>query len=463
MTVYNILDYGAVADGITNSAAAIQKAVDVCSVQGGGRVLIPAGRFLSGTIELKSHVDLHLESGAELICSLNREDIINISAAHQGEDGDESWEDGWEDGCFLGGIHAEHVSITGSGTIYGQGDRIFYDDGADGGLGECPKNVRGFRPRLMLFEDISDFRVEGVTLKDAAMWTLHMAGCRRVRVQNIQILNDVRGANNDGIDPDCCQDVIINGCVIQTGDDAIVVKSTKMMAKKYGPCRDIIITGCILHSHDSALKVGTETHGDIRNVVFSDCVIQDCSRAVGIWVRDGGTVEDIHIHHLTGAVRRYADCPQREFAPRWWGKGEPVFVSAAYRNEEKQYPGTIRSISLDHISLKCESCIFLGAEEASPIRHVTMDHMHLTMEQQGTQPADVFDEQPSPRGVYPHDIPAFYARYVDGLRVEAMTVWKTAANAADKEGKESAENQLVQLESCQRAEVNVQVEIKDEL
>ena len=92
-----------------------------------------------------------------------------------------------------------------------------------------------------------------------------------------------------------------------------------------------------------------------------------------------------------------------------------------------------------------------------------MDHIHLTMEQQGTQPADVFDEQPSPRGVYPHDIPAFYARYVDGLRVEAMTVWKTAANAADKEGKESAENQLVQLESCQRAEVNVQVEIKDEL
>ena len=189
--------------------------------------------------------------------------------------------------------------------------------------------------------------------------------------------------------------------------------------------------------------------------------------APGPWESGSGTGErwrDIHIHHLTGAVRRYADCPQREFAPRWWGKGEPVFVSAAYRNEEKQYPGTIRSISLDHISLKCESCIFLGAEEASPIRHVTMDHIHLTMEQQGTQPADVFDEQPSPPGAcIPMISPAFYARYVDGLRVEAMTVWKTAANAADKEGKESAENQLVQLESCQRAEVNVQVEIKDEL
>ena len=70
------------------------------------------------------------------------------------------------------------------------------------------------------------------------------------------------------------------------------------------------ITGCILHSRDSALKIGTETHGVIRNVTLSDCVIDDCSRAVGVWVRDGGTVEDIHVHHLTGCTRRYADSYQ---------------------------------------------------------------------------------------------------------------------------------------------------------
>ena len=129
------------------------------------------------------------------------------------------------------------------------------------------------------------------------------------------ILNDDRGANNDGIDPDCCQDVVISNCIVRTGDDAIVVKSTGPMSRRYGASENVAITGCILHSRDSALKIGTETHGVIRNVTLSDCVIDDCSRAVGVWVRDGGTVEDIHVHHLTGctpaATPTPTSCPVR--------------------------------------------------------------------------------------------------------------------------------------------------------
>lgn len=121
--------------------------------------------------------------------------------------------------------------------------------------------------------------------------------------RTILILNDDRGANNDGIDPDCCQDVVISNCIVRTGDDAIVVKSTGPMSRRYGASENVVITGCVLHSRDSALKIGTETHGVIRHVTLSDCVIDDCSRAVGVWVRDGGTVEDIHVHHLTGCTR----------------------------------------------------------------------------------------------------------------------------------------------------------------
>lgn len=160
---------------------------------------------------------------------------------------------------------------------------------------------------MILLEDITDLTIRDVTLRDAAFWTLHMAGCRRVRIRDIRILNDDRGANNDGIDPDCCQDVIISGCLIHTGDDAIVVKATGPMTRRYGPCCNVTITNCVLHSRDSALKIGTETCGDIRNITFGDCLVKDCSRAVGIWVRDGGTVENIQVHHLVGAVRRYAD------------------------------------------------------------------------------------------------------------------------------------------------------------
>lgn len=134
-----------------------------------------------------------------------------------------------------------------------------------------------------------------------------MAGCRHVVVDGIKIFNNDRGPNNDGIDPDGCQDVVIRNCLVETGDDAIVLKATQPIWKKYGHCENIIITGCILHSRDSALKIGTETYGDVRNVVFSDCTVKDCSRALGIWVRDGGTIENISMHHIIGTTKRYAD------------------------------------------------------------------------------------------------------------------------------------------------------------
>ena len=120
------------------------------------------------------------------------------------------------------------------GTIYGQGDKVFLDKDADNGFHECPKFCDVFRPRMMLFEAVENFTVRDVTLQDAAFWTLHMAGCRHVRIQNIMILNDDRGANNDGIAPDCCQDVVISNCIVRTGDDAIVVKSTGPMSRRYG-------------------------------------------------------------------------------------------------------------------------------------------------------------------------------------------------------------------------------------
>ena len=409
MREFNILDYGAIADGVTNNAKAIQAAVDACTEAGGGRVTIPSGQYMSGSIQLKSNVDFHLEMGAVLISSLKEEDIDDFMTQVD----DDNLCTGWEGGCFLGAIHAENVSLSGDGTIYGQGEKVFYDDGADGGFAESPLCVAAFRPRMILFEDIQNLSIKDITLKDAAFWTLHMAGCKHVRINNIRILNDVRGANNDGIDPDCCQDVVISNCIIEAGDDAIVVKATKPMTARYGSCENIVITGCVLHSHDSAVKVGTETHGTIRNISFSDCVIKDCSRAASIWVRDGGLIENINIHHLTGAVRRYADAPTR----RWWGKGEPLFISATYRNDEKNFPGTIRNIFYDHICLKAESCIFMGAEEDCAIQDVQMDHINITMVKQGTQSEIPFDEQPSRYNVYAHDIPYLYARHVKGLRV----------------------------------------------
>ena len=424
--IYSVLDFGASADGRTDCAPALQAAVDAAAGAGGGTVLVPAGRYYAGSVLLKSHVELRLETGAVLVSSLDEKEIRSFPAAPG-----EAPIDGWNGGFFLGARDAEDIRVTGGGVIDGQGKHVFSDAGADRGFHECPLRCASFRPRLLLFENVTDLEISGVTLRDAAFWTLHLAGCRRVRIHGIQILNNDRGANNDGIDPDCCRDVIISNCLVDTGDDAIVLKSTAPMARKYGPCENVTITGCVLHSRDSALKIGTETHGAIRRVIFSDSVIRDCSRAVGIWVRDGGTVEHIQAHHLTGGVRRYADAYDLPGAPGWWGKGEPLFVSAAFRKGSSlPSPGKIRHLSFSHVDLDCESSLFLAGEAESVIEDVRLSEIHLRFVRQGTQPGGLFDEQPSVRHVYPHSIPALYARWAEGLSLRDSTVRFTGENEA---------------------------------
>jgi polygalacturonase len=393
--IYSIADYHAANDGVHDCTEAFQKAIDQCSGNGGGRVYVPAGRYLCGTIRLRSETELYLEQGAVLISSLE----------------DEHKE------YFLYACHEKNVTLDGPGMIDGQGRLRYYDDNADGGFHECPLQVRGNRPRTSYLEDIDGLTVKDVTFYDAVRWTLHMAGCKNVLIDGIRIRNNDRCPNNDGIDPDCCRNVIIRNCLIETGDDSIVVKTTKDMASLYGPCENILISGCTIHTRDSALKIGTESWSDIRNVVMSDCIAYDCSRGIGIWSRDGGTVSDIHVHHLTGNTLQYADCPERPFAPRWWGKGEPVFLSATKRENGDRIPGPIENIHLDHFSFTAESCIFLGGEACSGIRDVFMDDMDIRWKKQGLHLPELFDEQPSGRGVYRHEVPCVYGRYAQHVNI----------------------------------------------
>lgn len=407
---YNIVDFGAISDGITNNQKMIQSAIDKCS-RTGGRVIVPAGKFLTGTICLKSNVELYLEAGSRLVASQNKSDYIVFAA----NEADTDTVHGIMEGCLIYACHETNIVISGYGIIDGQGSNVYYDDNADNGWHECPLNVKGFRPRTSYLEDIDGLTVKGITFIDACFWTLHMAGCKNVLIDGICIKNNDRGPNNDGIDPDGCKNVIITNCIVECGDDAIVLKVTKPVSEKYGDCENITISNCILHSRDSALKIGTETYGCIRNVVFSDCIIHDCSRAIGIWVRDGGMVENINVHHIIGNTRRYADCPKRDFASRWWGKGEPVFISATYRNDKRTYPGIIRNISFDNLRLCAESSIFIAGEKDSIIENISIMNSNIMWKKQSDHIPDVFDEQPSIRNVYNHSIPWLYLRHVRAI------------------------------------------------
>ncbi len=413
--LYNILDFGAVADGRTNCAAAIQEAIDACN-ETGGVVFIPAGNFLSGSLRLRSNVELHLENGACLTASSVPGDMIDFSKEFE----DDNEDTGWEGGCFLFACHEKNITISGQGKIDGQGRLYFYDDDAPDGFHECPLEVRGLRPRMTFLEDVENLTVKDVTFYDAAFWTLHMAGCRNVLIENIRILNNDRGPNNDGIDPDCCKNVIIRGCLIEAGDDCVVIKTTGPMARKYGDSSRITVSGCVLHSHSSAIKFGTETWADIHDVIISDCILRDCTRGIGIWSRDGGEIYRIQLHHIMGTTRQYADNGAKTTGIcTWWGNGEPVFMSTARREQVDRIPGKIRDVRADHLDICAEGSLMIAGEEYAPIEGIRITESQIRFEMQSGHAPEIMDERPSVRGRYKRELPCVYLRHAPGAEIDA--------------------------------------------
>ncbi|HWR50818.1 MAG TPA: glycosyl hydrolase family 28 protein, partial [Bryobacteraceae bacterium] len=252
----DITAYGAAA-GKGNSRTAIQRAIDECAARGGGVVRIPAGRFTSGTLRLKTGVALWLDHGAVLAGS---SDPAQYEARRPT---DRLPRDAWE--CaFLLAERVERVAILGHGTITGGGltKPMAYDG----------DQLESFRPRLISFEYCREVRVEGVTLRDPDRWTLHFYTCDDVQARGIRIYAGYRIGNSDGIDVDCSRNVVIADCEIVTGDDAIVLKTGHFLGDPR-PCENVTISNCTLSTHRSALKMGTDTYADFSNVAISNCTI----------------------------------------------------------------------------------------------------------------------------------------------------------------------------------------------
>jgi hypothetical protein len=421
MRQFVITDFGAVGDGVTNNAPSIQAAIDRCAELGGGTVIVPNGSFLSGTIMMKSYVNLHLEASARIISSMEEKDFI---AATQTDEGTLS--QGQGKSALLCARHAVRISVTGTGTIDGQGERFLEPE--QEGSEHVLLPLGPFRPKLIDFEGCTDVLFRDVTLYRAASWGLHLTGCRRVNIHGIKIMGQVRAPNNDGIDPDCCKDVHISDCHIETGDDCIVVKSTKYAAEKYGPCENITISGCTLTTHDSAIKIGTETHADIRNIVVTNCVIRHSNRGIGIWVRDGATIENMLFSNIVIETRLFSDAEETQRPLRWWGKSEPIFITAESRNG--QYPpGRIRNIRFDQIYAESEGGIYLEGSEGSEIEEISLRAVKLQMRRKSGFPGGLFDTQPSVRGVFPHLIPAIFCHHAKKISLEQVEiVWDGERN-----------------------------------
>lgn len=252
----NILDYGAVADGKTLNTKAVEKAIDDCSNSGGGTVTVPTGQFLIGTIYLKNDVNLYLEMGAVLLGSTKIED--------------------YDPQILVRALQVKNISITGNGTIDGQGHTFWIPaDRSKIPYDRAPEWIHPEKsPRnLVKLEGCKGVNIQNIHLKGAESWTLHLLGCDEVQLTGITIRNPLQGPNTDGIDIQACSNVRIANCDIYTRDDAVCLKN-RDPRYTYKACENITVTNCILTSVCNSFKIGTESLGDFKNIVFSNSVIK---------------------------------------------------------------------------------------------------------------------------------------------------------------------------------------------
>ena len=288
---YVITDYGAVSDTTVLSTDALQQCIDRCSAAGGGRVVVPAGQYKTGTIVLKSNVHLHLELGATIYGSTDLRDYRRMKSSYV------SLRTHTETIQLVFADSVENVVIDGYGTIDGQG-RVF------------PKlswNDEGItRPHLLRFIQSRDIVVRDITLRNSGCWMQHYLACDRVRISGIKVFNR-NNYNNDALDLDGCHDVLVTDVTADSDDDGITLKSTSPRL-----CENVTIANCIVSSHCNAVKLGTETNGGFRNITIRGIVVKPSSdqreKFFGQWIGtsalsleivDGGTMENVCVSDMS--------------------------------------------------------------------------------------------------------------------------------------------------------------------
>ncbi|MFW5732548.1 MAG: glycoside hydrolase family 28 protein [Planctomycetota bacterium] len=289
-----ITDFGAVADGETLCTSSIQAAIDAAA-ETGGRVIVPAGVFRSGTINLRSHVTLHLSEGATLLGSENLDDYEFARGWGWPHDEKKCDVTPWH---FVQAFDAEHVAITGLGTIAGSG-RAFWQDGRPHEWAFW-KHIDNQRPAPMVhLENCSHVTVCDVMLRDSPGWCLHLTRCRTARVSGVTIRNTFFGPNSDGMDIHNCSGVRISDCDVATGDDAIAL----MSSRHGGPSEDITITNCVLRTSCVGVRlIGFDADGLHRRVAVSNCAIPRCAYLFDLRSQMGSRIENVTISNCVGAT-----------------------------------------------------------------------------------------------------------------------------------------------------------------
>ncbi|SEM75744.1 Endo-1,4-beta-xylanase, GH35 family [Chitinophaga rupis] len=414
---YNILQYGAVNDTTRLSTTAINKAVEACYGRGGGRVVIPAGNFKSGTIILKNNVELHLERGATLYASVNPQDFPQQPRPAYRSQKDPG---GWFALIYAAG--ANNIAITGSGVIDGQGARQQPRHAQ-------PDGDRDGRPRNILFISCNNITVKEVSMYNAGIWNQHYLDCEDVMVDGIKVYNHAN-RNNDGIDIDGCRRFVLSNSIIDSDDDAIVLKSTG----KAG-CEDVVINNCITSSFTNAIKCGTESTGGFKRITISNCVVKPSkSKLPPIWGRtnigitgisleivDGGTMEGVNVNNI---VIEGTECP---VYVRLGNRGRPYMEGIS-----TPAPGIMRDVQLSNITAYNAGnyCSSITGVPGALIENISLNNIHIinrTAVKAGDYIRDALqvpeDEKGYPEPTTWKNLPSsgLFIRHVKNIRLSDVT------------------------------------------
>lgn len=441
--IYNIVDYGANSDGKSLSTKAINEAISSCSNNGGGIVLVPAGKYLAGSIHLLSNVSLKLETGSVIIGSKDISQYIMSDKPIFNED--------YNSYGLIYAVDATNISIQGSGEIIGNGtsfmspndkphvggdfDRRYTRQGKnfmpEGNTFEDGPVLCPNRPGvLVLFERCENIHISDLTLRDSPFWTIRIGDCDNVTIRGINILNNPLIPNNDGIHCTDSRNIRISDCNIVAGDDAIIVSGlgnepapgdsafkidNKHTGNKTGIAENVTVTNCILSSHSAGVRIGYGKR-PIRNCVFSNLVIYESNRGIGIFAREKSSIENILFQNIVMHTRLHSG--------HWWGKGEPIHISAV-ANIKGGNSGKINNIRFSGIIAYSETGILIYGNPESIIDNVSLDKVQLNISAGKNSNSyggnfDLRPAQPLLEALFKHDIPGLFARYVKNLRIDGF-------------------------------------------
>jgi polygalacturonase len=318
---FDITQSGAVGDGATDCTAAIEKAIDACAEAGGGRVVVPAGEFLTGPIHLKSNVDLHL-AATNSVLKFSTDPNAYLPAVFTRFEGIECY----NYSPLIFAVGQKNVAVTGAGTLDGQADDSTWLawKGRKGG-GEktqtvarkrlddmnnqsVPVEQRRFgngdylRPNFIQFQRCENVLIEGVKIRRSPMWEIHPLLCTNVTVRGVDIFS--HGANNDGCDPESSRDVLIEKCIFDTGDDCIAIKSGRNNdGRRVGvPSVNLIIRDCTMRDGHAGTAIGSEISGSCSNVFVENCEMSSPNLVCALRLKSnavrGGVLQNIFMRNV---------------------------------------------------------------------------------------------------------------------------------------------------------------------